>query len=169
MIPVLAPLVASLAKAGLGLIGNAVLAKGKEVVEEKLGVSLDTAVQTPEGLVRLKELEIQHEEALNAFVLAQREQELKAAEMTYADTAGARGMSTKVNETPHSSWLTKNIAAILALIVVVGGGCALVSTKDADVRTAAVGLMTLVLGFYFGSTVRSAGRDELIAKLAAPK
>jgi len=114
-------------------------------------------------------LEIQHEESLNAFILAKREQELRADAMAYADTAGARDMSTRVNESANSSWLTKNIAAVLALIVVLGGGYALVSTKDADVRTAAVGLMTLVLGFYFGSTVRSAGRDELIAKLAAPK
>jgi hypothetical protein len=125
--------------------------------------------QTPDGLLRLKELEIQHEESLNAFILAKREQELRADAMAYADTAGARDMSTRVNESANSSWLTKNIAAVLALIVVLGGGYALVSTKDADVRTAAVGLMTLVLGFYFGSTVRSAGRDELIAKLAAPK
>lgn len=160
------PLVAALLKEGLGLLGNAVLAKGKEVVEEKLGVDLSTAVGTEQGRIQLKQLEMQHEEALNAFILAQREQELQADKMAYADTGNARDMNTRVNESAHASWLSKNIAAVLALLVVLGGGTLLATTKDADVRTAVVGLITLVLGFYFGSSVRSGAKDETIAKLA---
>lgn len=160
------PLVTALLQGGLGLLGNAVLAKGKEVIEDKLGVDLATAMSTEQGRIQLKQLEAAHEEALNEFVLAQREQELKADQMAYADTNSARDMNTRVNESPNASWLTKNVAALLALVVVFGGGTLLATTKDADVRTAVVGLMTLVLGFYFGSSVRSQGKDDTIAKLA---
>jgi len=160
------PLVAALLKEGLGLLGNAVLAKGKEVVEEKLGVDLSTAVGTEQGRIQLKQLEMQHEEALNAFILAQREQELQADKLAYADVSNARDMNTRINESAHASWLSKNIAAVLALLVVLGGGAMLATTRDADVRTAVVGLVTMVLGFYFGSSVRSGAKDETIAKLA---
>lgn len=160
------PLVAALIQGGLGLLGNAVLAKGKEVVEEKLGVDITAAMSTEQGRIQLKQLETAHEEALNQFVLAQREQELKADQMAYADTNSAREMNTKINESANASWLAKNVAAVLALLVVMGGGTLLATTKDADVRTAVVGLMTLVLGFYFGSSVRSQSKDDTIAKLA---
>jgi hypothetical protein len=65
MIPLLlAPLLATLAQNGLGMLASAITAKGKEVIEEKLGVDIDLATQTPEGLFKLKELEMKHEEFL---------------------------------------------------------------------------------------------------------
>lgn len=160
------PLIALLAQQGLSLLGNAIMAKGKDVIEQKLGVNIEEMVQSPDGLIRLKELEIQNEKDLNDFVLAKRDQELKADQMAYTNTASAREMNTRISESANASWLSKNIAPLLAIIVVVGGGVALVTTRDADVRTASVGLMTLVLGFYFGSTVRAQSRDDVIAKLA---
>jgi len=160
------PLVGALLQSGLSLIGNAVMAKGKDVIEEKLGVDLTTAMSTEQGRIQLKQLETSHEEALNQFVLAQREQELKADQLAYADTNSARDMNTRINESVNASWLAKNVAAVLALLVVLGGGALLATTKDADVRTAVVGLMTLVLGFYFGSSVRSQAKDDTIARLA---
>lgn len=60
----MAPLVALLVKNGLGLLGNAVLAKGKEWVEEKTGLDLEQAVKTPDGLASLRQAEMTHEEVL---------------------------------------------------------------------------------------------------------
>lgn len=165
MAPALALLLKGLASSGLSLIGNAVLAKGKEVVEEKLGVNLEEAMSTEAGRIRLQELQAEREADLHAFVLAQRDQELKADAQAYADTASARDMNTRINESPNAGWLPKNIAAVLALIVTVGGGTILWTTQEADVRTATVGLMTLVLGFYFGSSRGSQLKDETIAAL----
>ncbi len=165
MAPAIVALIKGLASSGLGLIGNAVLAKGKEVVEEKLGVNLEEAMSTEAGRIRLQELQAEREADLHAFVLAQRDQELKADAQAYADTASARDMNTRINESPNAGWLPKNIAAVLALIVTVGGGAILWTTQEADVRTATVGLMTLVLGFYFGSSRGSQLKDETIAAL----
>jgi hypothetical protein len=165
MAPAIALLVKSLASSGLGLIGNAVLAKGKDFVEEKLGVDLESTMGTEQGRIRLQEIQAEREEDLHAFVLAQRDQELKADAQAFADTASARDMNTRINESPNAGWLPKNIAAVLALIVTVGGGVILWTTQEADVRTATVGLMTLVLGFYFGSSRGSQLKDETIAAL----
>ena len=60
----MAPLVALLLKNGLGLLGNAVLAKGKEWVEEKIGINIEEAVQTPGGLASLRQAEMAHEEVM---------------------------------------------------------------------------------------------------------
>lgn len=70
-----------------------------------------------------------------------------------------------LNESSNATWLSKNIPAILALVVVVGGGIMLTTTSQADVRTAVVGLMTLVLGFYFGTSSSSRNKDATIERL----
>jgi hypothetical protein len=118
-IPVaLAALVSTLAQQGLSLIGNAVLAKGKEVVEEKLGVNLEEEVKTEAGLIRLQELQIKKEEQLNEFVLAKRDQELKADAMAYADTANSRDTNARIQESTEASWLAKNAGYILDFSIV---------------------------------------------------
>ena len=48
------PFILALLSQGLGLIGNAALAKGKEWVEEKTGVNLQPDMP-PEDLVKLKQ------------------------------------------------------------------------------------------------------------------
>lgn len=60
----MAPLVALLLQNGLGLLSNAVLAKGKEWVEEKTGLDIEAAIKTPDGLASLRQAEMAHEEML---------------------------------------------------------------------------------------------------------
>lgn len=158
------PLIAALAKAGLGLIGNAVVATGKEVVERTLGVDLERALGTEDGRIKLQQLQYEHEEKLREFDLAMRDQDLKAAELVVADAASARDMNVRLNESPNASWLAKNVASILALFVVVVGMVLLFATKEADVRTAVVGLITMVLGFYFGTSMGSRDNQEALRK-----
>lgn len=86
------PIVATLLQSGLSLLGNAVLAKGQDVIEEKLGVKLDDMAQTNEGMVKLRELEMHHEEFLVNASITKKEQDLKEQQMAYADTASARNM-----------------------------------------------------------------------------
>jgi hypothetical protein len=150
---------------GLGILGNAVLAKGKDVIEEKLGIDLEKATQTPEGLQKLKQLEIDHEEFLLSNALENRKIDLQDKALDIGNTTNARDMNTRVQESQYASFMSKNIAPILALVVVVGGGAMLWTSQNADVRTAAVGLITLVLGFYFGSTNSSQRKDATIASL----
>lgn len=57
------PFILALLSQGLGLLGNAALAKGKEWVEGKTGVKLQPDMP-PEDLVKLKQYELEHEEEL---------------------------------------------------------------------------------------------------------
>ena len=56
-------LIAPLLTQGLSLISNAVLAKGKEWVEEKTGVKIDQPLSA-EDTVKLRQYEMDHEEEL---------------------------------------------------------------------------------------------------------
>ncbi len=151
------PVVAGLVAQGLNLVGNAVLEKGKEWVEEKTGVKLAPDMP-PEELAKLRQYELEHEEELQRL-------QLEVNRLTYEDTKSAREMNTRINEASNTTWLSKNISAILALVAVVGGGITLTTTSQADVRTAVVGLMTLVLGFYFGTSSSSRNKDATIERL----
>lgn len=150
----LAPLLAQ----GLSLIGNAVMAKGKDWVEEKTGVRLDQPL-SQEDVLKLRQFEMDHEEELLRLRIEDKRLDL-------ADVQSARDMNTRVNESANATWLSKNVPAILALIVIIVGFLLLGITKDADVRTAVVGLMTLVLGYYFGSTSSSRVKDDAIRALS---
>lgn len=73
-------LVEALLSKSLSILGNAVLAKGQEVVEEKLGVKLKPDA-TPEELAHYRELEIKHEEFLVEASVRQAEAEIKAEQV----------------------------------------------------------------------------------------
>ena len=150
-------LIAPLLAQGLGLLGNAVLAKGKEWLEEQTGVDLSKPL-SPEDVAKLRQFEMEHEEELMRL-------RIEDKRLDYEDTQSARDMNTRINESASASTLSKNIPAILALIVIVAGFILLAVTKEADVRTAVVGLMTLVLGFYFGSSSTSKLKDATIQSL----
>lgn len=150
-------LIAPLLAQGLGLLGNAVLAKGKEWLEEQTGVDLSKPL-SPEDVAKLRQFEMEHEEELMRL-------RIEDKRLDYEDTQSARDMNTRINESASASTLSKNVPAILALIVIVAGFILLALTKEADVRTAVVGLMTLVLGFYFGSSSTSKLKDDTIQTL----
>lgn len=151
-------LIAPLLAQGLNLIGNAVMAKGKEWVEERTGVQLEP-VLSEKDVLALRQFEMDHEEELLKLRIEDKKLDL-------ADVQGAREMNTRINESANATWLAKNIPAILAIAVVAIGFLLLGTTKEADVRTAVVGLMTLVLGFYFGSSSNNRQKDETIRALS---
>jgi hypothetical protein len=80
ILPLLAPLLATLASNGLGMVADAVTKKGKEFVEEKLGIDL-TQDPTPETVANWKAAAQQHEREL--------------LQMAYGDTANARNMQVE--------------------------------------------------------------------------
>lgn len=151
-------IVAPLLAQGLSLLANAAMAKGKEWVEQKTGVNLDQPLSA-EDTLKLRQYEMDHAEELLRLRVEDKRLDL-------ADVQSARDMNTRINESANATWLSKNVPAVLALIVVVVGFILLGTTRDADVRTAVVGLMTLVLGFYFGSTSSSRAKDDIIKTLS---
>lgn len=166
MIPLLlAPILAQLAQSGLSLIGNAVLNKGKDVVEKTLGVNLEDSLATQEGKYKLLQLQLDHEEALLAAATEDRKVDMEFYKVEAADRDSARDMNIKVNESEYASWLTKNIVPIIALIVVIGGGFMIAFSPEADVRLGVTSIVTLVLGFYFGTTASSKIKDSTINRM----
>ena len=80
ILPILAPILATLAANGLGMVADAVTKKGKEYVEEKLGIEL-TPDPSPEAVANWKIAAQQHERELLA--------------MAYGDVANARNMQVE--------------------------------------------------------------------------
>ena len=80
ILPVLAPILATLAANGLGIVADAVTKKGKEFVEEKLGIEL-----TPD----LSDHDIEQ------LKLAVKEHERELLAMAYGDIANARNMQVE--------------------------------------------------------------------------
>ena len=64
-------------------------------------------------------------------------------------------------------WLKDGVAPLLAVMVMVGGFSVIIWRPDA--KTEIIGLMTLVLSFYFGSSKSSRDKDETISKALEDK
>ena len=110
MIPIATALLTTLAQNGLGLLSSAIQAKGKQIVEEKLGVKISDN-PSPEEVSKLRQLQYDHEERLlelgiekaqieqrelEALLLAQANQENNVSDRWKADMAS-------------DSWLSKNV------------------------------------------------------------
>lgn len=149
-------LVAPLLAQGLGLLSNAVLAKGKEWVEDRTGVKLDQPL-TADDTLKLRQFEMEHEEEL--LRLRIEEKKLGIDELQAFATAAANednNVSTRWNADMSSdSWLSKNIRP-MSLIAVFAGYFlfAMLSAFGVNANQAYVELLgqwgMLIMGAYFG-------------------
>ena len=108
----MAPLIAQLVASGVSLLGNALLNKGKDYVEDKLGVEIpDLGKQvSPEQLAELRALEFKHEEALQQLAIRKVELELEGEKVAQ----GAVNERWKADMLSDST-LSKNIRPIVLL------------------------------------------------------
>jgi hypothetical protein len=171
-------LASKLAAEGLGLLGGAVLAKGKAAIEEKLGVDIEQSLGTEEGRIRLQQLQAEREEDLHAFVLAKRQQWFDARKAELADTADSRAANTRIQESSNSSWLAKNTGYLIDFIIIIAAiamsGAIMfksIPTENREQAFAVWGaLMALcgtVLQWHRGSSRSSQSKDSTIAALGA--
>jgi hypothetical protein len=143
------PIVATLASQGLSLMANAILAKGKDVVEQKLGISLDTASSET-----LRQKEMEHEEWLLEMAVKQKELDIEA-EKTAQTNVTERWKADMLSD----SWLSKNIRPlVLCFLLVVYTMFSITSGFGFTVTQAYVELLAqmlmLVMGAYFaGRTI----------------
>ena len=120
MIPIVASLLGTLAQNGLGLLSSAIQAKGKEVVENTLGVKISDN-PSPEEVSKLRQLQFDHEERLLELGIekARVEQEelkiLLAAQANQENNISDRWKADMSSD----SWLSKNIRpmALIAIFV----------------------------------------------------
>jgi len=170
MLPILASLLGSLAENGLGLLSSAIQAKGKEVVENTLGVKIPDA-PTPEDVSKLRELQFAHEEKLLELGIEKAKMELAEMEMfAKAAQSDADNVTDRWQADMSSdSWLSKNIRPMSLIAIFIGYFLfAMMSAFNYNARESYVSLLgqwgMLIMGAYFG------GRTiEKLAELKSKK
>lgn len=115
VIAALTPFVKDLFANGLSLLGNAILSKGKQKVEETLGVKLpaEGLPLSPEKLAEMRQLEFAHEEKLLELGIKKQELELEA-EKSATEAVTKRWEADMLSD----SWLSKNIRPLVLVTLI---------------------------------------------------
>lgn len=169
----MAPILAALAKWGLPLLASAVAGKGKELVEQKLGINLEDALGTEEGRIRLKQLEVEHEQFLVTAAQQRAELGLKEFQVEVDDRKSARERDAEFVKAGNHNYRA-DFMFLLAVALV--AGLVWIVWSAADINEYTKGIVTLVLGrflgyldniynFEFGTTRGSRDKDATIVNL----
>lgn len=156
MIPILGALLGTLAESGLGLLSSAIQAKGKEVVENTLGVKIPDN-PTPADVEKLRELQYQHEERLIELGIEKAKMELAEMQM-YAEAAKNEDNNVSDRwkaDMSSDSWLSKNIRPMSLIAIFIGYFLfAMMSAYGLNANESYVNLLgqwgMLIMGAYFG-------------------
>jgi hypothetical protein len=173
MIPAaLAPLLQPLLANGLGLVANAVLAKGKKVVEEKLGVELKPNM-SPEDLAKIQMAQMEHEEELMRLRIEEDKLDLAELELRLKDTDSARDREVAIATSDKAPLLNKIVTPVLALSIliltfvlfgVVMFDNTPVESSRKDILIYVLGVLsaiaTQIVSYYFGSSAGSKEKTE---------
>ena len=178
MIPAaLAPILKPLLANGLGLVANAVLAKGKKVVEDKLGVELKPDMSS-EDLARVQMAAMEHEEELLRLKLEENKLDLQELELYLKDTDSARDREIQIATSDKAPLLNKIITPILALSillltfalfgVVMFDNNPVDSTRK-DILIYILGVLsaisTQIVSYYFGSSQGSKDKADQLKQV----
>lgn len=157
ILPFLAPVLATLAQNGLGLLADAVTKKGQQVVEETLGIDLSQDPD-PQVLAQWKDAAQQHEKQLLA--------------MAYGDRANARAM--QVAALRQNDLLSKRFVYYFAAFWSVTAALYIAFITFGDIPESNVRFADTILGFilgtviatiiqfFFGSSVGSKEKDSAL-------
>lgn len=166
------PLIAALVNAGLPLLANAVMAKGKDIVEEKTGIKLPDLKMgealPPEQVVALRKVEVDRETTLRELDVREYEAETK-------DKQDARDLQKAA--LAQDDDFAKNFIYYFAMLWTVLASAYIYGITFYDVPKENVRNVDLVLGFllgtalagvfqfFFGSSSRSAAKDKTINQM----
>lgn len=159
MAPAIALLIKSLVANGLGTLAGAVAAKGKEYIEDKIGVKIpDTpAGLTDEKLLELKKAEFAHEEFLIEAGLREKEMEIKA-EMEAQKQVTERWRFDMTSD----SWLSKNIRPLtlaywtvaISILIVLDSTLSAFNIKQAWIDLIETSYSIVLAAYFVGRTVQ---------------
>jgi hypothetical protein len=175
MIPAaLLPIIQPLLSNGLGLVANAVLAKGKKVVEEKLGVELKPDM-SPEDMAKIQMAQMEHEEELMRLRIEEDKLDLAELELRLKDVDSARDREVQIATSDKAPLLNKIVTPVLALGVVALTFVlfAIVMFDDTPVDPSRKDILIYVLGvlsaiatqivsYYFGSSQSSKDKTDAL-------
>jgi len=172
----LAPLLQPLLANGLSLVANAVLAKGKKVVEDKLGVELKPDM-SPEDIAKIKMAEMEHEEELLRLKLEENKLDLAELELRLKDTDSARDREVAISTSDKAPLLNKIVTPVLALSLllltfilfgVVMFDNTPVESSRKDILIYILGVLsaisTQIVSYYFGSSQGSKEKSDQLNK-----
>lgn len=160
MAPIIASIVSGLISNGLPKIADAVIEKGVDYVEGKLGVTLKPEDEMkPEDVKDLRERAMQHKEFM--------------AELDAKDRASARDREIQISINDKAPLINKIVTPVLALGVVTLAFALFGVLLFIDVKPEAKDILIYVLGvlsaavtqilsYYFGSSQGSKDKNELL-------
>ena len=168
-------LLEALAAKGLSILANAIMAKGKEVIEEKIGMKIPEN-PSDKDLIELKIKTMEHEEELVRLAIEKEKLSLEEIKIDNANTDSARNMNANIQGSQFASSLAKNTAYFIDILIVAStlivAGLLIfvdISVSNKEIAFAAMGsLMTLcgtVVNFHRGSSSSSKSKDETIKML----
>ena len=160
MIPIIGALLGTLAESGLGLLSSAIQAKGKEVVENAIGVKISDNPNWEE-IAKLRQLQFDHEERLLELGIekARLEQEelkaLLAAQASQDNNVTDRWKADMSSD----SWLSKNIRPgtllyiLTAYLIFAGLSAAGIQVQETYVNLLGQWGMLVMTAYFGGRTV----------------
>jgi len=168
LLPIVQPLLAN----GLGIVANAVLAKGKKVVEDKLGVELKPEM-SPEDMTKVQIAAMEHEEELMRLRIEEDKLDLAELELRLKDVDSARDRETAIATSKDAPLLNKIVTPVLALgvitltftlfgIVMFDNSPVEASRKDILIYVLGVlsAIATQIVSYYFGSSQGSKDKTD---------
>ena len=170
LLPIVQPLLAN----GLNLVANAVMAKGKKVDEEKLGVEIKPDM-SPEDIMALKTAEMEHEEELLRLRIEENKLDLAELEMRLKDTDSARDREVSIATSDKAPLLNKIVTPVLALSIllltfvlfgVVMFDNSPVEATRKDILIYVLGVLSAIasqiVSYYFGSSQSSKDKTDAL-------
>jgi hypothetical protein len=159
---------------GLNLVANAVMAKGKDYVEKKLGVELKPDMSS-EDLAKIQIAQMEHEEELLRLRIEDDKLDLAELEMLLKDTNDARQREVHIANSDKAPLLNKIVTPVLALSIllltfVLFG---VVMFDDTPVEASRKDILIYILGvlsaiasqivsYYFGSSQSSKDKTDAL-------
>ena len=166
------PLIQGLLSNGLSLVANAVMAKGQQFVEDKLGVKLAPDMP-PEQVAQLKIAEMQHEEELTRLRIEENKLDLEELGIRIKDVGSARDRETQIAMSKDAPLLNKIVTPLLALglLFITFTLFGIVMFQDAPVDSSRKDILIYILGvlsaistqivsYYFGSSQGSKDKSD---------
>jgi hypothetical protein len=143
-----------------------------EKVIESVGNIIDNVITSKEEKELLK-LELQKE--INKHSEESKKLAIQESEIFLKDVQNARQRDIEANNSEHASWLSKNIAALLAAFTVF---CCFIlffvviflkpTNEQREILFYTLGLVsgivTIVISYYFGSSAGSKEKQEILNK-----
>jgi len=170
LVSILTPLLGN----GLNLVANAVMAKGKDFVEKKLGVELKPDM-SPEDLAKIQIAQMEHEEELMRLRIEDDKLDLAELELRLKDTDSARDREVQISISDKAPLLNKIVTPVLALSIllltfVLFG---VVMFNDTPIEASRKDILIYILGvlsaiasqivsYYFGSSAGSKEKTDAL-------